>query len=191
MNSSIKGPFIPPYIENSFDEIFISQFRGNVHLVSPTIILIQKNSFLIDQKILPDKNRNIYPICQPSMFVLDKCGFEILNDSNFFQPYYENDPLKMGQQKEIMMSCLMLFRKGNIACLLPELQNVNFGDPQQLSNLKYFTMDAGFNPIEPNSMFCRTMSPYDVIFHKNNRNLNEHQVISLSNAKMINRSFKI
>lgn len=181
VNSSTIGPFIPSYISNSFDQIFISKFVNNVHLVSPTIIILEKSSFLLNTNLLPHYQRKIYPICQTFMFVIDSIGFELLNKYNFFDYFYKNEFLKIGQEKECLLSMIMLHNNYNIACLMPEFKNINFVN---LENTHY-TYENNYNPIIENQLFGRTMHPYEVIFHKSNRNLNNKTVSTLIQSKNI------
>lgn len=188
MNSSTTGPFVPSYINYTFDEIFISKLRDGVHLVSPTIIIVGPKCGYIKQSILPNKNKELYPVCQTFMFVLDAIGLDILSRNNFFDLYYESRMINVILEKEAMLSCILLENGSNIACLLPEFKDVNFDDQSQVALLHKFTYECGHNPIEPNKLFGRSMYPTEVIFHKNNRNLNTQSVNSLMRSKSINDS---
>lgn len=186
MNSSVRGPFLPEYIDERWDNFFIKKFRESVHLVSPTIINFLPDNKFMDRSILPDPNRILYPICQSYMFVIDHCGLEILNRYNFFEQTYETSFMKLCY-KEVLLSAIILADPGrNIACLMPEFNGVNFNDTKQLDKLRSFTLEKGYNPIDDQQLFGRSMYPTDIIFHKTNRNLNTKSLESLTASKKIN-----
>jgi len=186
INSSSKGPFIPPYVNKTFDEIFISQFKNDVHLVSPTIILLGNNLKFNDTSKLTMSPRSVYPICQSYMFVLDRCGMEILQKYDFFNTSNVLTHLD-ACYKECLMSCLLLQEGANIGCLMPEYQNVDFRYITKQIN-DYQSLYPAVNPIEKNLMFNDSMHPYEVVFHKNNRNLNDSASIRYGKSKYVNMS---
>lgn len=186
MNSSTIGPIIPPYIDFSFDQIFINQFKNNVHLISPTIIIVEKdNPYLKPSLSLLEYKKEMYPMCQSFMFVLDLFAMDILGKHNFFDYYYGTSLIDVVLYKENLLTLLLLHNNCNIGCLLPEFRDVNF-----LNIVKnIYSFENNYIPIVQNQMFKRTMHPYDVIFHKNNRALNTESVNSLVNSKIINNFF--
>jgi hypothetical protein len=78
--------------------------------------------------------------------------------------------------KEIAMSLLILKKGWNIACLMPEYANVDFRQP-------YLTVNN--DPCYSGTCFGRTLHPYEVIFYKNNRNVREEDIKSLSYITLV------
>jgi len=188
MNSSTKGPFIPSYVTEQFDTIFINLFKNNVHLVSPTIINLMPTCRYINPGVLPAYKKKCYPICQSWMFVIDQTALGLLNQHHLFDYYYATDFFHVMHTKECLLSMLMLHHGYNIACLMPEYQDIDFTS----CDVTNYPIEKGYNPMAPNQMFHRTLHPYESIFHKNNigSNLSVDAVKSLTNADVINDSLK-
>lgn len=176
MNSSTKGPFIPSYVDKTYDDIFISLFKQDIHLVSPSIIFLDKKSQFININQF-DLRQDVYPICQTCMFVLDSYGLNLLQKYNFFDRSQNIVKFMDACYLECLMSCLMLQENANLACLMTEYQNIDF----RKINTNYLSV----NPIEPYGLFGDTMHPFEFVFHKNNRNLNKYAINRYSNNKHV------
>jgi len=110
LNSSMIGPFLPPYYKGKWTDVFINGLEGNIKLFGSTI----NNN---------DNNNHV----QSSIFSMNKETFEYLVSCEIFsiQKYAKNrDEWIYG--REIPMSRKIIEKGWNIGCLIPCYKGVDF-----------------------------------------------------------------
>jgi hypothetical protein len=176
MNTSVRGPFIPPYTKQKWYELFIPLFTREVACVGTTV------------NILPEVNENAhifykltgfeggpYTHIQSMFFGLTHESMLFLKSKNFWNCENTKDFIV---EKEIMMSQLFLRNNYNIACILPEYKDTDFRNLKINVNYTAWNGDG----YEKNGWFGRSLHPYEVIFSKMNRAVCPEEIASLTNA---------
>jgi hypothetical protein len=177
INTSVKGPFIPNYINISWTEPFKNLLKNDVKLVGTTINLTE--NFEYGEKYLSIKKK-YYVHVQSQFFVTDLECLKFLISKGIFNLFTENNFIKLIALREIGMSQHVLNNNWNISCILQEYQNID-----------YRTLNIDFNPTSTNGemnyknrYFNRTLHPYEAIFIKTNRDLLNNQIQSISNNNL-------
>lgn len=171
-NATVKGPYLNNNNKNWFDT-FLELFIKNVKLVGTSIC------FTNYIKAIKKFNVESIYYVQSMFFIINRDLFNYLNKNNFF-----NDEELLNKEvilenivinKEIKLSYLTYLSGGNINCYLSKYRNLDF------RNIKNDINNSSFNgdPYFPNRYFCETIKPYDVIFYKNKRMIED--VVTLQN----------
>ena len=166
LNCSVRGPFIPPYINTPWYQIFIDLLDGNVGLVGATINkLVNTDSHFksFTKKYTCDSADHL----QTPIYAMSKDVFEYLFNHGF---YDLKDSLTKGQiieDYELLLTKLVLDGGWQVKCLLPEFE-INKSTP--LGEMVCKTSPNG-DILGPRQYFGRTAHPYETIFVKTNRRL--------------------
>ena len=188
LNTSVRGPFLPPYYEGHYLDPFIQLFDSapDVHLVGTTINILECSPTSREAAIFKRITNSTGPFThvQTQMFGLTCAGLTFLINQSFFKPRPDeqkpqSDFVQFIAEREIMMSHLILNKaKLNIACLVPEYRGKD-----------YRAVVKNFNPTARNgdpcfqgACFYRTLHPYEVIFPKINRGMMVTEIVSLSSS---------
>lgn len=174
INTSVRGPFIPNYVQMSWTQPFKNLLKNDVKLVGTTINLTE--DFIHNSDEFKYKKKKYYVHVQSQMFATDLECLKFLITKGIFNLFTEKNFIKFIILKEIGMSYHVLENNWNISCLLPEYQNID-----------YRTLNVDFNPTSikgemnnNNAYFNRTLHPYEAIFIKTNRDLLNNQIQSIS-----------
>ena len=167
INSSCIGPFIPTYC-NNWITCFTDLINDNVKLVGP---IIENNGNYLGYKAFINFNSNInidnlysdnVPFIHSYMFVTDDIGLSLLKKYNIFEKV--TSKYELITVKEYLLSSCILYNNYNIKSLLLKYKNINWLD----KNTDYFG-----DPEIPNNYDQIDINPFEVIFIKNIRNVNE------------------
>lgn len=167
LNSSVRGPFLPAYCDVPWTEPFIAMLTGDVHLVGPTINILSpmsEVSRLFEQRYGPSPP---YSHVQSMMFAIDREAFRFLRQKNFFDRPIGPGKTDVIADYEILLSQLILRNGWNISSLLPEYRNIDYRRQQRDINPASLHGDPCF----ADAYFGRSISPYEVIFVKTNRDV--------------------
>jgi hypothetical protein len=150
VNSSVIGPFLKDKVK--WTDIFLNGLRNNIKLFGSTINCIE--------------NPNSCHV-QSYIFSMDLKTLKYLISCDIFCLNYENDKLKVVNNKEIRMSRLILDKGWNIGCLLKHYKNVDF----TFKNKKPFNFPTGFfkNDLMNKNCYLKFWNEYDLVFVKGNR----------------------
>lgn len=164
INTSIKGPY-PSNID--WLPIYLDLFKtgpNNVKLVGTSINILSNISE--QYKYLYEYN-GPYTHIQSMFFILDKEGFNILNNEKFFD---DEDILNKNKDisyiifnKEVKMSQILLRKGYNINSILSKYKDIDY--TKITKNFNTTSEDPYFK----DAYFGNTISKEDVIFFKNNR----------------------
>jgi hypothetical protein len=179
INTSVRGPFLPPYYKQRWVDPFLDLFRDNneVKLVGTTInILNTMSKETRTFKSLMGYDRP-YTHVQSQMFAMDRECLDYLIQKEFFKQKAERNFMKFIALREILMSQLVLRNGWNVSCLIPEYKHNDFRNVKTDINPSSRNGDPNF----PNACFNRTIHPYEVIFIKTNRLISDKETLSLSN----------
>lgn len=155
INQTVRGPFLPTYANTDWTIFFTNMINSNVKLAGTTIGL--------------NKNR---AHVQSMVMVTDKVGLQVGFENEIFSPKVNGLSKDEVINLEINYSTHILKKNYNIKCLLKIFEGIDFRkfDFQRILNIKYF--DANYQY----GYFGNTIHPYEVIFIKENRNMDKFNI---------------
>ena len=177
INTSVRGPFIPSYVNIKWYEPFINLLIDDVKLVGTTINILNKDTNESRSFYNKTKFKKPYTHVQTQMFAMTQECLKFLIFSKLFSNYDYDNYGEFIAVKEILMSQLVLKNNWNISCIIPEYQNIDY---RTLNNDFNFSSNNG-DPNFVNCCFGRTVHPYESIFIKINRNLCVNEINCISN----------
>lgn len=184
INTSVRGPFLDFKENRTFrwTEPFIKLLTNDVKLVGtsinilnitdPEIQKLMSLNLLIEQGYTPP-----FIHVQSQVFLLNKESLKFLISKQFFNQTNESNFNIFVALREVLMSQLILKNGWNINCILPKYQGLDY------RTIKYDINPTSRNgdPYYPNAYFGNTITPFDVIFIKTNRDVSTNEIIKLTN----------
>jgi len=138
-------------------------FNNEIKLIGPTLNFYRGN-----------------PHINSECFMVDKLGLELLVKNNIFSLDYYKTKNDVVNNCEVKMSQIILDNKYNIKCLLKAYDNIDF---RIIRGEKYKNdekLNANFNydgdPLFKNSYFNMNVNPYEIIFFKSNRKIDNYMI---------------
>jgi hypothetical protein len=189
INSSIRGPFLPPFIKDSWVDLFIDKLTEGVGLVGPTIhILSPKNEY---SRIYQAEYGGIPPYShvQSTAYAMNQSTLKILVNSGFYDENRVLSKTEVILKYEIQLSQLVKKNSLNINSFLPEYSEINY--LQAHDDINPTSSDG--DPSMQSCYFGRTLHPYEAVFIKTNRSLHPNPYLirlAYSQLKSINNSEK-
>lgn len=167
INSSVRGPFIPPYLKTHWSLIFKEKMVNNVGLVGTTINNLDQQSH--EGLVYKSRHGNAVNLAhiQSMMYVMKKDVMRLLLKSGFYSGKDVLSKVDVIADYEIRLSRVVLEHGYDIECLLPEYNNIDYNTTQNDKN----PTSANGDPSFANSYYGRNPHPYEVIFTKTNRNI--------------------
>lgn len=167
INSSVRGPFVPPHHTQPWFESFVEQFHGDVGLVGSSICTLQEDfRHSINYQARYGGNPP-YSHVQTMAYVLRKEALAKLIAEGFYRDDRDATKTLAIEDYEIHLSQLVLKQGWNLRCLLPEFNGIDYRLPHANPNP---TSTVG-DPNEVLGYFGRSAHPYETIFVKTNRDL--------------------
>lgn len=154
INSSVKGPFLPPGYTRPWPTMLTDQISDSVKLAGCTINCLDEWGTYHPTK----KSVHI----QSYAFCTDRHGSMLLRNAGIFS-LTRMEPTFMSTiiNREIRMSRVILEAGFNISCLLPAYKDVNFLKDGHVVFLCIYISNSYFTKMVSN--------PWDVLFIKTNR----------------------
>jgi hypothetical protein len=185
MNTSVRGPFIPPYVRMKWYEPFIDMLKDDknkVKLVGTTINILSSPTQI--SRIFENYSGFSRPHThvQTQFFAMDKECLDFLLSKDLFSSKCYNNFTDIIVIKELMMSQLVLHNGWNINAIVAGYNGLDYRTLQNDVNFSGYGHDPGF----ANTCFGRTIHPYECIFIKTNRNLCPNEINSLSQLLLNN-----
>jgi hypothetical protein len=194
LNSSVRGPFLPPYYGGHWLDPLLGLFASapDVRLVGTTINVLECAAaspevtnfwaFLGAQRARALGGRPLTHV-QTQVFAIDRECYAFLADQGFFEPRpLPQDVSEYIAATEIYLSYLVLRAAGwNIACLVPEYQGRDYRRVARNFNPYALAGDSGY----AGACFGRTLHPYELVFIKTNRGIAEPEIASLTAAAAV------
>lgn len=167
INSSVRGPYLPAYAQQSWTQVFLKQMGSDVGIVGTSICTLKENfrhSVNYQERFggVPP-----YSHVQTMAYVLRRSVLEKLIETGFYQEDRDITKTLAIENYEIHLSQLVLAQGWNLRCLLPEFNSIDYRLPHTNPNP---TSTVG-DPNEVLGFFGRSAHPYESIFIKTNRNL--------------------
>lgn len=170
VNSSVRGPFIPPYVVNDKDwhDYFLELFSDDVGLVGASINILNKASrhHGIYQQFFGESS--LLAHVQTPVFALRWESLKLLEKLKFFDTGNAWSRDEVVSRYEINLSRVIINSGWNIKCLLPEFNQFDYraGDLDDICP-DYFLGDTLFE----GKYLGRTVHPYEIMFIKTGRGL--------------------
>ena len=159
INSSVVGPFIPPYFDKPWPELITSGLKGNIKLYGSTI-----NNYDEYGRFQLGKSHHV----QSFAFSLDKKGLDVCMHKNIFSlTIFQDSFINTVINCELGLSRVILEAGYNIGCCMKRYENTDFLNLQKYTR-DHFAGDGMYN----DSYTCFGLHPYETIFIKSNRGIN-------------------
>ena len=181
VNTSVRGPFLPPYIgksiEKSWDQILIDLLELDVGIAGTAVALTPAHhsiAKLYNTKYgVSSHNENILAHVQSTCYILPKASLQYLVNTGFYESAPTLSKDETVRDYEIRLSQLLLAQGLNLKCVLPEYSQVDYRELKNDINPASREGDSGFL----NSYFGRTAHPYESMFIKTSRNTYSDQCL--------------
>ena len=167
INSSVRGPFVPPYQAQSWLEIFLAPLVGDVGMVGVSICTLKedfRHSIHYQERF---GGQPPYSHVQTMAYALRPKVLDQLITDGFYQEDRDSSKTLAIENYEIHLSQLVLAMGWNLRGLLPELNRIDYRLPHVNPNPSSTVGD----PNEVLGYFGRSVHPYEVLFVKTNRYL--------------------
>ena len=181
VNTSVRGPFLPPYIGKSigksWDQILIELLEPGVGIAGTAIALTPVHHSIA--KLYHAKygvsphNEQILAHVQSTCYILPKASLQYLVNTGFYESAPTLSKDETVRDYEIRLSQLLLAQGLNLKCVLPEYSQPDYRELKNDINPTSREGDSGFR----NSYFGRTAHPYESMFIKTSRNTHSDQYL--------------
>lgn len=167
VNSSVRGPFTPPFSTRRWQDIFIDALRGEVGLVGSTINILSGNSEYARR--YQHKYGGEAPVShvQTTAYAMPIEVLQRLRECGFYQDRPSLDKIDVITDYELRLSRLVLENGWNITALLPEYQSIDYR--REHADINPTSVDGDAHCAL--AYFGRTPHPFELIFVKTNRGL--------------------
>jgi hypothetical protein len=147
INSSVTGPFTPPYYCGKWPDIFINPLNDQLRLFGCTI---------------SDKYQtHVHVYIQTYVFSLEISTLQHLINRGIFSPAYTRTMNDTIVYREIEMSCEIIRAGWNIGCLMKYYEGIDWRDPDSTKRVT-----AIGNVCSAGKYFGNNIHPYEVVFLK-------------------------
>jgi len=167
INSSVRGPFVPPYQTQSWLEIFLAPLAGDVGMVGVSICTLKEDFHHSIHYQARFGGQPPYSHVQTMAYALRPGVLDQLISDGFYQEDRDSSKTLAIENYEIHLSQLVLAMGWNLRGLLPELNRIDYRLPHVNPNPSSTVGD----PNEVLGYFGRSVHPYEVLFVKTNRHL--------------------
>lgn len=167
INSSVRGPFIPPYHSQPWFESFLEQMHDDVGMVGISICSLKEDFRHSINYQARYGGHPPYSHVQTMAYVLRKEVLAKLVAEGFYGDDRDATKTLAIEDYEIHLSQLVLKLGWNLRCLLPEFNGINY----RLSHANPNPTSTVGDPNEVLGYFGRSAHPYETIFVKTNRDL--------------------
>jgi len=167
INSSVRGPFVPPYYHQPWYEAFLDQMQDDVGMVGTSICSLKEDfRHSINYQARYGGN-SPYSHIQTMAYALRREVLSQLIADSFYQEDRDATKTLAIEDYEIHLSQLVLKQGWNLRCLLPEFNGIDY----RLSHANPNPTSTVGDPNEVLGYFGRSAHPYETIFVKTNRDL--------------------
>lgn len=167
INSSVRGPFIPPYHQQAWYAGFLEQMQGDVGMVGISICILKEDFRHSINYQARYGGHPPYSHIQTMAYVLRREVLTQLILDGFYREDRDSTKTLAIEDYEIHLSQLVLKLGWNLRCLLPEFNSIDY----RLSHANPNPTSTVGDPNEVLGYFGRSAHPYETIFVKTNRDL--------------------
>ena len=167
VNSSVRGPFLPPGAQRPWTGFFKDRLAPDVGLVGSTINILPPEGPVSRRYGARHGGRAPYSHVQTMAYCLTRQALKHLHERGFYERRPALSKQDVIEDYEIRLSQLILSNGWNIASLLPEYSAIDYRLPHAEINPTSLHGDPNF----ANAYFGRSAHPYEVMFVKTNRDI--------------------
>jgi hypothetical protein len=167
VNSSVRGPFLPPGAAQNWQQIFETKLTGEVGLVGSTINILSSASLFSRIYKARYGGREPFSHVQTMSYVLSRAALQYLRESGFYANWPALDKNDVIVDYELELSQRLLRGGWNISALLPEYATIDYRGIHAEINLT----SSGGDPSIACRYFGRSAHPFEVLFIKTNREI--------------------
>lgn len=167
INSSVRGPFVPPYCQQPWYEAFLRQMQGDVGMVGTSICTLKEDFRHSINYQARYGSHPPYSHVQTMAYVLSREVLTQLIADGFYNEDRDSTKTLAIEDYEIHLSQLVLRLGWNLRCLLPEFNGTDY----RLSHSNPNPTSTVGDPNEVLGYFGRSAHPYETVFIKTNRDL--------------------
>lgn len=182
INSSVRGPFISPAINQSWIDSFISLFSDDVGGVGSAIDILPSES--AESHYFQERYPQ-YPTpfshIQTTAYVLSHKAIKVLISNQFYDISESLSKEEIICRYEILLSQILRDHGLNIKCLLPEYNQIDYRQAHGYINPTSYKGD----PTTPDGYFGRTIHPYESVFIKTQRGLYPDYYLDMLTKSML------
>ena len=173
INSSCIGPFISPSCSFNWIDIFNEMLKEN-ELIGPVIEIPPDN--LGFKAIGISSTKNI-PFIHSYMFGVNSLGFSIVKE--VFKNIETNNKLYIVSNTERKLTSSVLINSGRVKSFLARYRNVDLNNADNWNSSKWNKSIVTCYEV-PKNYFGIDLNPFEIVFVKNIRNVNETRSIKKS-----------
>lgn len=167
VNSSVRGPFLPAYIEKSWYDIFSDALVGETHLIGASYNSLPHDTEFGYHYANMTGRQGPFPHIQTTAYMMTGEAFSALKASGFYDQLEAMTKSDVVAEYEIGMSEFMRSKGWRITSILSDTV---FDQPDKAPQFDNFSVKEG-DPQYPNAYFGRTLGAEEVVFIKTNRAL--------------------
>lgn len=167
INSSVRGPFVPPFSKQAWYTYFLDQLQNGVGIVGSSICILKedfRHSIAYQERF---GGHPPYSHVQTMAYMIPKSVLNLLIADGFYIVDRDSNKSLAIENYEIHLSQLILQQGKNLRCLLPEYNGIDY---RMSHNNPNPTSTIG-DPNEALGYFGRSVHPYEAMFVKTNRHL--------------------
>lgn len=154
LNSTMRGPFVPPYVTEHWTQLFTRKLNSDVGLVGSTI-----NPY------------NCQPHVQSMMMAMDRRVLDLAREhQKFFEPSQSVEKSRLITEHEVGLSTLVLENGLNIDCMVTAFQGVDWREKPEI---KFPTTLRKSDLWGDRNYFGHNLHVYETVFFKTNRYYND------------------
>jgi len=165
VNSSVRGPFVPPMETRKWTQIFRDKLVDGVGLVGSSINIL--TGPVADSYQARHGGQPPYSHVQTMAYCLPRAALRSLHARGFYAITQALPKQEVIEEYEVRLSQWLLSECWDIACLLPEYDAIDYRQPHAEIN----PTSVNGDPSHPNGYFGRSAHPYEVMFVKTNRGI--------------------
>ena len=163
INSSVRGPFLPSYVESDWSEFFVNKANNGYDLIGTTINNLPSNSKYSEQYIPSKSYTDDLSHVQTTVYAITNKAFNYLIDIGFYE---ENKKLSKNEviaKYEIGLTKKIKLGGFKVSSLIRPSKAFK-------KNYENMSCDSG-DILGVKSYYCRTLNSFETMFIKTNRGL--------------------
>lgn len=168
INSSVRGPFLPPWFDGNWIDVFTTRLKDDLHLVGSSINTLPETS---PHSLEFSKEYGGHPPfshIQTTAYALTREALVHLREIGFYDIDRKLSKLEVIVHYEVRLSREIIKKGWNIGPILPVYDEIDY----RKASYKFdnFSSRAG-DMLFGGSFFGRSLSPTEVLFIKVNRDM--------------------
>jgi len=168
INSSVRGPFLPSYVSKDWTQPFIEKLNSDTHLVGSCINFLPIASGFTKNFSDYYSYGAPYTHIQTAAYALSAEALNHLVCIGFYEIDEKMTKRDVILRYEIRLSREIIKKGWNISSILPLSGDMDYRN-SGYSDINFSSKNGDY--LYKNKFFERTLTPYELIFIKTNRNL--------------------